>query len=265
MAHAMTDATETRLQKIGLDIKKRIEKFNQLEIPLMAEFDALGPLMNEAVELCGKDAARFDKFAEEYCGDLGRSRLYELLAIQSGTKTVEDIRAANRARVAKHRRKKAASVTDKESVTLGGKKVDVDGWGADAKEQIAEARADANPTEATDDDAAPVEAAQDDEAETADESPQQQPQTSMTPEQALAAYKAAWSEHWFRFTREMHWNEALVWMQEQVEKQETPDDTATEPAVPTIEKIKEVAEAFAAKKAAANGNGVGREDSAPIT
>jgi hypothetical protein len=142
----------------------------------------------------------------------------------------------------------------------------------------AKALTDDRPTEATEE-AVPFEAAQG-ETETANKSPQQ-PQTSMTPEQALAAYKAAWLEHCFLLTRTMHWNEALVWMREQVEKQdkekkaartssleegdvETPDDTATETAEPTestIEKIRKAAKAFAEKKATAS-DGVSREDNA---
>jgi hypothetical protein len=294
MAHAMqNDTTETRLQEIGREIKERIGKFNQLDAQCMAEFEAVAPLMNEAVALCGgEDAPRFAKFKQEYCGNVvSRSRLYELLAIKSGAKTEDEVRAASRTRAKRSRARKKAkgNVTDSESVTFGnGEKADIDGWGAKAKEQL-KPTADANPTdEATEDLAEPVEAAQADEAETTDKS-SQQPQTSMTPEQALAAYKAAWLEHCFQFTRTMHWNEALVWMREQVEKQdkkaaqtsrpeegaaddvEAPEDTATEPAEPpepTIEKIKKAAKAFSAKKKAAampkDGNGVGREDSAPM-
>jgi hypothetical protein len=55
----------------------------------------------------------FDKFREKFIPNVGRSRAYELKAIATGQKSLEEIRAAGRERVARHRAKKAAG----ESVT----------------------------------------------------------------------------------------------------------------------------------------------------
>jgi hypothetical protein len=51
-----------------------------------------------------------------YCPELGKSRMYELLAIKDGRATIEEIRAATRKRVAKHRAAEK-DVTEKDSVT----------------------------------------------------------------------------------------------------------------------------------------------------
>ena len=69
-------------------------------------------MLKEAERLCPDG---FEAFKQSYCPELGRSRVYELLAVRDGRKAIEDVRAATRARVAKHRASKR--VTDSESVT----------------------------------------------------------------------------------------------------------------------------------------------------
>lgn len=162
------NSTKKRLQEIGHEIKERIETFDQLDAQCTAEFNAVAVLMDEAFKLCGS-ASRFAEFKHEYCGNLGRSRMYELLAIKSGIKTEAEIKAANRRRTAKSRSQKKVkkqNVTDNESVTLNGKEVDVSQFSAEAQEKITKAQAEADEVAARAETAAP-----DAEAETAAEEP----------------------------------------------------------------------------------------------
>src|SRR6516165_599126 len=57
------------------------------------------------------DEGGFAAFHEKFFSNLGRSRTYELLAIGTGKKSVEEVRASTRERVARYRASKAASVT----------------------------------------------------------------------------------------------------------------------------------------------------------
>ena len=57
------------------------------------------------------DESGFAAFQEKFFPNLGRSRTYELLAIGTGKKSVEEVRASTRERVARYRASKAASVT----------------------------------------------------------------------------------------------------------------------------------------------------------
>jgi hypothetical protein len=70
-------------------------------------------LLAEAKVKC--DAGGFKAFKERFCPDLSRSRIYELLQIGSGKKTLEESRAAKRKSVAKSRKKVSATndVADK--------------------------------------------------------------------------------------------------------------------------------------------------------
>jgi hypothetical protein len=68
-------------------------------------------------EIC--DEGGFDAFHEKFFPDLGRSRVYELLAIGTGKKSVEDIKTSTRERVARHRAKHRASVPASVTVTDG--------------------------------------------------------------------------------------------------------------------------------------------------
>jgi hypothetical protein len=68
---------------------------------------SVAQLLAEAKTQCRTEG--FKAFQEKYAPDFSRSRLYELLAIGSGNKTEEDVRAESRARKAKSRA--GASVT----------------------------------------------------------------------------------------------------------------------------------------------------------
>ena len=67
-------------------------------------------LLAEAKAKCSTDG--FKAFKEKYCPDLSRSRIYELLQIGSGKKTIEESRAAKRESVAKSRGKKESATND---------------------------------------------------------------------------------------------------------------------------------------------------------
>ena len=67
-------------------------------------------LLTEAKAKC--DTGGFEAFKEKYCPDLSCSRIYELLQIGSGKKTLEESRAAKRASVAKSWGKKVSTTND---------------------------------------------------------------------------------------------------------------------------------------------------------
>jgi hypothetical protein len=137
-----------RLHSIGREIRARVERLDRIGAKAVNMVDSINCLLREAEPLCDPDG--FVAFKERYCPELGRSRTYELLAVDRGSKTVEQIRAAGRARVVKHRaaqRLRSAFVTDNESVTSDaphGDKVRVNGetvslgkFSPAAQEQIA--------------------------------------------------------------------------------------------------------------------------------
>ncbi len=94
---------EARAQeKAGVELKKGDNHWNSVT-----------QLLVEARKQC--DGGGFKAFKERYCPDLSRSRIYELLAIGDGKKTLEETRAGKRERVATSRRKESATtaVADK--------------------------------------------------------------------------------------------------------------------------------------------------------
>ena len=62
-------------------------------------------LLGQARAKCKEAGESFEKFRKQYCPDLSRSRLYTVLAIADGRKTVEQDRAEKRESVAKSRAK----------------------------------------------------------------------------------------------------------------------------------------------------------------
>jgi hypothetical protein len=123
----MTDATETnsstaaiepkfgadqvekkcpeRLREIGKQIAARLEKIDKQIEQAENHSISVNQLLDEAKELC--DEGGFNAFRETFFPNLGKSRVYELLAIGTNKKSFEDIKASTRARVAKHRANKA--------------------------------------------------------------------------------------------------------------------------------------------------------------
>jgi hypothetical protein len=97
------------LRDLGKQIATHLEKARKSEEKAEQHRIAAGLLLERAIESC--DAAGFDAFLKKFCPDLGRSRLCELKSIAAGKKSLDEVRADTRGRVAKHRASKAASVT----------------------------------------------------------------------------------------------------------------------------------------------------------
>ena len=66
-------------------------------------------LLLQARAKCKEAGESFEKFRKQYCSDLSRSRLYAVLAIADGRKTVEQDRAEKRESVAKSRAKASST------------------------------------------------------------------------------------------------------------------------------------------------------------
>jgi len=95
-----------RLQQIGREITERLKKAEKQAKLAADQVVAVDQLLAEAKVLC--DEGGFNAFQQMFFPDLGKSRVYELLAIGTNKKSAEEIRSNTRARVAKHRANKAA-------------------------------------------------------------------------------------------------------------------------------------------------------------
>jgi hypothetical protein len=105
-----------QLQQLGDEIAVRIKKTDKQLEQAENHLISINKLIKQAQELC--DGGGFRAFQKKFFPELGKSRIYELLAIGADRKSVEEIRASTRARVAKHRANKAVAppsvtVTDK--------------------------------------------------------------------------------------------------------------------------------------------------------
>jgi hypothetical protein len=103
-----------RLRQIGKEITARLAKAEKQTELARNHYTAIEQLLAEAKKLC--DNGGYKKFHELFCPQLGKSQAYAMLAIAAGKKTLAEHRASNRARVAKHRAKRAdlsVTVTDK--------------------------------------------------------------------------------------------------------------------------------------------------------
>jgi hypothetical protein len=107
-----------KLDDLGKRIEAHLEKMRGYEAKAQEKagvelreaddhFNTITQLLAEAKAKC--DTGGFNAFRQKYCPDLSRSRIYELLAIGEGKKTLEEIRAEKRARVAKSRSKKVSA------------------------------------------------------------------------------------------------------------------------------------------------------------
>lgn len=96
------------LCQLGKRINAHLEKAAQHDAKAQNHRVSAGLLLAQAKEAC--DEGGFTAFRERFCPDLGKSRAYELLAIASGRKTVEQIRADNAERNRQLRARKKAEV-----------------------------------------------------------------------------------------------------------------------------------------------------------
>jgi hypothetical protein len=94
------------LRKLGKEIEARIKKLDHYAGQAVDFKDSINKLLEDARKLCADEKA-FAEFKKRHCPLLGKSRAYELLQIEQGKKTVEQIRAATRKRVADHRARAA--------------------------------------------------------------------------------------------------------------------------------------------------------------
>src|SRR2546421_4453649 len=111
------------LQDLGKRIAVHSEKAQKCEDKADQHYTTVAQLLATAHGAC--EEGGFNAFREMFFPNLGKSRVYELLAIGTNKKSFEEIKDSNRARVAKHRANKAAApasvtVTEKsEPAALG--------------------------------------------------------------------------------------------------------------------------------------------------
>jgi hypothetical protein len=89
-----------RLINIGREVEAKVSKFETYEIKAADMAVSIKQLLAEAATYC--DRGGFNAFRKTHCPSLGKSRAYELLAIASGRKTVEQSKAQGRVRQARH-------------------------------------------------------------------------------------------------------------------------------------------------------------------
>ena len=99
----------TEIRDLGKRIAAHLEKAERCEAKANDHRIAAGKLLAQAREAC--DEGGFNAFRERFCPNLGRSRAYDLLAIASGKKTIEDRRAVNAERNRQYRAKKKAAAS----------------------------------------------------------------------------------------------------------------------------------------------------------
>ena len=154
-AEAKRATAKAELEEIGKQIAARVK--------IMRDYDAAAEekaghelrkaqderdtinnvLLVQARAKCKEAGESFEKFRKQYCPDLSRSRLYTVLAIADGRKTVEQDRAEKRESVAKSRAKVSSTshVGDTPRVpgvaTPNGTTLDTSGFSPKALEQIA--------------------------------------------------------------------------------------------------------------------------------
>ena len=97
------------LRDLGRQISAHLDRAHKAEEKAEQHYIAAFQLLEKAKEEL--DEGGFVAFKAKYCPNLSQSRAYELAAIATGKKSLEDIRTATRERVARHRAKKTDSVT----------------------------------------------------------------------------------------------------------------------------------------------------------
>ena len=129
----MQDYDAAAEEKAGHDLRKAQDERDTINNVLLVQARAK----------CKEVGESFEKFRTQYCPDLSRSRLYALLAIADGRKTVEQDRAEKRESVAKSRAKvsSTSAVGDTPGVssvaTPNGSTLDTPEFGPKPSEQIA--------------------------------------------------------------------------------------------------------------------------------
>jgi hypothetical protein len=112
-----------RLISIGKEIEAKASKADTYHAKAADMVVSIKQLLVEAQSYCDKGG--LNAFRKLYCPSLGRSRAYELLAIASGKKTIEQSKAEGATRQARHVAKLRAAAAAMRSVS-DGKSVDGD-------------------------------------------------------------------------------------------------------------------------------------------
>jgi hypothetical protein len=110
-----------RLLAIGREIEAKASRADTYHTKASDMIDSIKALLVEAKRYC--DRSGFDAFRTRFCPSLGRSRAYKLLAIASGKKSAEQVRATATARQGRHiaKLRAAAAELKRPSLTDSGK------------------------------------------------------------------------------------------------------------------------------------------------
>jgi len=104
-----------KLQDLGKRITAHLAQAAKSDDKAQQHRISAGQLLAEAKKAC--DDSGFDAFREKYCPKLGKSRAYELLAIATNKKTVEENRAEGRERQARSRANRKTATVNSVTVT----------------------------------------------------------------------------------------------------------------------------------------------------
>jgi hypothetical protein len=104
-AEQVENCCPDELQELAKRISVQYEKARRYEEKADQHDRSIGQHLAKAREAC--DEGAFNAFREKFCPYLGKSRVYELLAIGENRKSLEETRKTNRERVAKHRAAKS--------------------------------------------------------------------------------------------------------------------------------------------------------------
>lgn len=115
-----------RLINIGREVEAKVIKFDTYETKAADMAVSISCLLKEAATYC--DRGGFNAFRKRHCPSLGKSRAYELLAIATGKKSIEQSRAEGRARQERHVKKLRATAAAMRGVPLADGKSQFTQW-----------------------------------------------------------------------------------------------------------------------------------------
>lgn len=93
------------LQEWGKNIAGHYERALKSEEKADQHYQSIGQYLAKAKEGC--DEAGFEAFRKKFCPNFAKTRAYELLAVGQNKKSIADLRASTRERVARHRAKQS--------------------------------------------------------------------------------------------------------------------------------------------------------------
>ena len=106
----MENSCPEDLKNLAREINALIERMDKQVEHVKDQSITVDQLLTQAKKRCDKSG--FKAFREKFFPDLGKSRFYELLQVATDKRSLREIRAITRERVARHRAiKAAASVT----------------------------------------------------------------------------------------------------------------------------------------------------------